>query len=64
MYWSPATGAFPNVGAIRQHWAAQRWELGPLGYPVEAMSCTTDSCSQRFEGGRVVWSAGAGTRTV
>jgi beta-N-acetylhexosaminidase len=34
IYWTPSTGAWSVQGAIRAHWAALGWELGPLGYPT------------------------------
>jgi hypothetical protein len=34
IYWTPDTGPMVVRDAIRQHWANQGWELGPLGYPV------------------------------
>ena len=35
IYWTPATGAAMVRGSIRNLWASQGWETGPLGYPVE-----------------------------
>src|SRR5687767_9708105 len=55
MYWSPGTGAFGLFGAIREHWGAQRWEAGPLGYPTGAMTCDARGCGQPCAGGQVVW---------
>ncbi|MGY1833245.1 LGFP repeat-containing protein, partial [Geodermatophilus sp. SYSU D01180] len=37
--WSPATGARAVSGAIAQGWGWTGRESGPLGYPVEEMSC-------------------------
>ncbi|QXG77515.1 hypothetical protein KUM42_08450 [Modestobacter sp. L9-4] len=34
VYWSRATGAHEVHGPIRDRWAAQGWEKGPLGYPL------------------------------
>ena len=34
IYWTPANGAHSVVGAIRERWAALRWERGLLGYPI------------------------------
>ncbi|MGY1773912.1 LGFP repeat-containing protein, partial [Blastococcus sp. SYSU D00813] len=66
MYWSPATGAHPLFGALRQRWNAQRWETGPLGYPTEDEVCglTGGGCLQRFQGGTIYWSRSTGARIV
>jgi hypothetical protein len=61
IYWTPETGAQPVIGAIRQRWAAMRWERSHLGYPVAAeRSWSTPgdnggSRQQRFQGGRIFW---------
>ena len=34
IYWSPSTGAHEVHGLIRDLWAGQGWERGPLGYPL------------------------------
>jgi LGFP repeat-containing protein len=34
IYWTPSTGPMMVAGTIRDVWAAQGWERGPLGYPV------------------------------
>lgn len=34
IYWSPTTGPLMVRGALRDVWASQGWERGPLGYPV------------------------------
>lgn len=48
IYWSPWTyGAREVHGSIRDHWASQGWEQGPLGYP------TTDELPTRDGNGRV-----------
>jgi hypothetical protein len=35
IYWTARNGAAMVRGAIRHAWAAQGWETGPLGYPVQ-----------------------------
>ncbi|MGY1747096.1 hypothetical protein ACI781_16390 [Blastococcus sp. SYSU D00695] len=52
VYWSPATGAWAVSGVVRDRWAAQGWENGPMGYPVRPLSCGT-GCYQDFQGGRL-----------
>ena len=34
IYWTPQTGPMTVSGAIRDKWASQGWEQGPVGYPV------------------------------
>lgn len=34
IYWSPTSGPMMVRGPIRNAWAKQGWEAGPLGYPV------------------------------
>lgn len=36
IYWTPETGAFVVMGAIRDAWTASGWERGPLGYPTSS----------------------------
>jgi uncharacterized protein with LGFP repeats len=45
IYWSPATGAFSVIGAIREKWGTLGWETF-LGYP------TTDEVATPGGGGR------------
>lgn len=53
--WSPATGAQPSWGAIRDAWAAHSFENGPLGYPVAGPACSDGICSQNFQRGTISW---------
>jgi uncharacterized protein with LGFP repeats len=66
IYWSPASGAFPVLnGPIRDHWMAQGWEAGPLGYATGWPACDLPtSCRQAFQGETVAWSSGTGIRTT
>lgn len=63
IYWTPDTDAHEVHGAIRDAWAAQGWETGPLGYPM------TDECGcdfgahQNFQGGALYWDANRNTVT-
>jgi hypothetical protein len=34
IYWTPETGAFGIMGAIRDAWETSGWEKGPLGFPT------------------------------
>lgn len=60
VYWSPASGPRIVVGAIRAAWAAQRWESGPLGYPVGEEQPVPGGRAQRFQGGTLTWTAATG----
>jgi len=50
-YYSPATGAYDVIGLLRDAWAAQGYEVGPLGYPVEDAHAVPGGFAQRFQGG-------------
>ncbi|MGY1635040.1 hypothetical protein ACI78V_00105 [Geodermatophilus sp. SYSU D00742] len=51
VFYSSATGARVVSGGIRDRWATQGWERGPLGYPMTEPRCTARGCSQGFQGG-------------
>ena len=57
IYWTPQTGAHEVFGAIRQAWAALKWETGVLGYPTSGEMATHDGVGrfQTFERGILVW---------
>ena len=60
--WSPATGAQPVLGGMRQVWGQYKFEDGPLGYPTGPETCGLkgNGCRQNFQGGAVLWSPTAG----
>ncbi|MDN5668407.1 MAG: hypothetical protein L0G87_08420 [Renibacterium salmoninarum] len=60
--WSPATGAQPVLGGIRQVWGQYKFEDGPLGYPTGPETCGLkgNGCRQNFQNGAVLWSPTAG----
>ncbi|WP_104180047.1 polysaccharide deacetylase family protein [Arthrobacter sp. B0490] len=61
IYWSPATGARSNAGAIRNAYASQGWENGRLGYPTtNEFRLSATLVAQDFQGGRITWSAATG----
>ncbi|GAB3706027.1 phosphodiester glycosidase family protein [Mariniluteicoccus flavus] len=66
LYWSPQTGAWPVFGAIRDHYGRLGWENGRLGYPVRGEQCgpvgSAWECTQRFQGGQIVWNSERGFR--
>ncbi|OYO12158.1 hypothetical protein CGZ98_08225 [Enemella evansiae] len=53
IYWSPGTGAWVVLGAIRDYWASTGWERGPWGYPTGNEACQPGRCAQSFQGGVV-----------
>ncbi|NNG20610.1 hypothetical protein HJ590_13785 [Naumannella sp. ID2617S] len=59
IYWSPASGAHPSWGLIRDHWARNGWEAGRFGYPVWDEQCSPVGgdfeCRQSYQGGVIVW---------
>ncbi len=66
IYWTPQTGAHAVRGTIRDEWAKQGWEKGPLGYPVgdEINTPTKDGAVQGFEIGAMYWSPTTGAQAV
>ncbi|MBM7805840.1 uncharacterized protein with LGFP repeats [Geodermatophilus bullaregiensis] len=66
IYWTPATGAQPVNGAIKERWGTLGWENGWLGYPAAAAVCgpAAGGCSQVFQGGSVHWSPASGAAAV
>ncbi len=64
IYWTPATGAQPVHGAIRDLWARTGWEAGPLGYPVSGELSGAGGRFSRFQRGTVFWTAAGGAVAV
>lgn len=60
IYWSPATGAHSVHGAIRDTWAAQGWETGPLGYPISDEYAVAGGRQSDFQHGSLFWNATTG----
>ena len=58
--WTAGTGAHATGGEIRLAWQRSGFENGTLGYPVSAESCQAGTCEQRFQRGRITWSATTG----
>jgi len=60
IFWTPQTGARAIYGAIRDAWANQGWERGPLGYPT--MEEHQDGKYRRvnFERGYIRWAPDTG----
>ncbi|MCC4907847.1 LGFP repeat-containing protein [Microbacterium sp. cx-59] len=64
LYWTPTTAAFESRGTIRDRWGASGYESGRLGYPISGEQCTTDGCSQTYQGGVIAWSARTGAHAT
>ncbi len=60
LYWTPTTGAHSVQGAIRDTWAAQGWETGPLGYPISDEYTVPGGRQSDFQHGSLFWDAGTG----
>jgi hypothetical protein len=67
IYWSPGSGAHEVVGDIRGFWAGSGWEMGGLGYPVEAERNRDGGAvgrQQAFRYGTVVWTPSDGAAVL
>lgn len=60
IYWTPQTGAQVIYGAIRDKWANDGWERGPLGYPISDERYVPGGRASYFQHGRIVWSRTTG----
>lgn len=59
--WTAATGAWETTGVRRDAYARARYEGGLLGYPVTSENpAAGGGTAQRFERGRISWSADTG----
>lgn len=63
VFWSPATGAHPLTGKIRDAWWAQGSEFGAWGYPAEAPRDVAGGVEQRFANGTAKLDTASGTVT-
>jgi uncharacterized protein with LGFP repeats len=63
---SPATGAWPLTGTLRDGWVRTGSEGGALGYPISAALCglRDGGCLQRFAKGTLYSSPATGARAV
>lgn len=66
IYWSPATDAHQIWGGIRDKWAEQGWENGPLGYPTTDERTTPDGQGKynHFQGGSIYFSPATGVHSI
>ncbi|MGO4205327.1 hypothetical protein AB4Z09_27030 [Rhodococcus sp. TAF43] len=54
IYWSPATGAHPVIGAIFSQWASAGYETSSWGYPIAGqLSSSSGVDEQQFQNGRI-----------
>lgn len=60
IYWTPQTGAHAIYGAIRDAWAQQGWERGPLGYPTSDEYQDGKYRRSNFERGFIRWAPDTG----
>jgi uncharacterized protein with LGFP repeats len=60
IYWTPQTGAHAIYGAIRDAWAQQGWERGPLGYPTSDEHQDGKYRRVDFERGYIRWAGDTG----
>ncbi|CPW41897.1 Putative N-acetymuramoyl-L-alanine amidase [Mycobacteroides abscessus] len=60
MYFSPATGTHPVVGAIYHAWAETDFERGPLGLPVTDEIGEPNIIVQNFQNGSLIYDRASG----
>jgi uncharacterized protein with LGFP repeats len=65
IYWRNGAG-FVMYGGIRDEYARQNYNAGPLGWPTGPQLCglSQGGCSQTFDGGSIYWSPTTGTAVV
>ncbi len=64
IYWTPQTGAHAVYGAIRDAWARQGWEAGPLGYPTSDEFQDGKYRRVDFERGAIRWAPDTGIEII
>lgn len=67
IYFTPSTGTWSIMGAIRAKWASLGWETGPLGYPVTDENTTPDGKGRynHFnKGSSVYWTPSTGAQEI
>ena len=62
IHWTKATGAHATLGAIRTAWKRSGWERGPLGYPTSNEYRSGSETRQKFQNGKIVWTAKSGAK--
>jgi uncharacterized protein with LGFP repeats len=61
IYYSPASGAWPVLGAIRSAWAATGAERGRLGYPTSVEFLSFGETVQNYQNGSISYTPARGT---
>ncbi|MBB2934681.1 uncharacterized protein with LGFP repeats/GH25 family lysozyme M1 (1,4-beta-N-acetylmuramidase) [Amycolatopsis bartoniae] len=64
VYWTPSTGAWSVVGAIRDKWASLGWETSKLGYPTSDEYSVTGGRRTNFQHGTITWYSNNNTTQV
>ncbi len=64
IYWTPQTGAFEVHGAIRDKWAALKWEAGELGYPTSDEYAVAGGRRNDFQHGAITFDPVSGQSAV
>lgn len=62
IHWTKPTGAHATWGAIRTAWKKSGWGRGSLGYPTSNEYRSGSEIRQKFQHGRIVWTAKAGAK--
>ncbi|WP_156760944.1 hypothetical protein [Microbacterium karelineae] len=65
-YWSSSSGAHGVADRMIRGWDMKNREGGKLGYPVSSTRCGIKGggCYQLFEGGKVYWKKGIGSKPI
>lgn len=64
IYWSPSSGPYEVLGAIRSRWASLGWERSWLGYPVTDQYPVAGGLRSDFQHGSIIWNSASNTTTV
>ncbi|MCC9174388.1 zinc-dependent metalloprotease family protein [Arthrobacter sp. zg-Y179] len=62
--WSPESGAFISMGAVRSFYGTLGYQNGFLGYPTSNEVATAGGSVQTYQGGRIIWSPKNGASYV
>jgi hypothetical protein len=64
IYWTQETGAHEVHGVIRDRWALEQWETGPLGYPTSSEYEIAGGRRNDFQHGAIIWTAATNETSV
>ena len=62
VHWSKGSGAHATSGAIHNEWAKNKYERGPLGYPIAEEVTKKGVASQKFQYGSITWTSKNGAK--